>query len=315
MEVADMALVMCPECGKEISDKASYCIHCGCPLEPLPTVFAEETTSKTSFPIKGGISMKRFALFSLCLVLCVALVGCGASEEIIISSSDFVHTKDEKNIVEDSKQENSESEENQEDDDTKDSGIEDYSGISVEEAYSDMISGSDFLHFTLSNGVFNYKFKDYAIASSSVVKVGGEYVVNQGAMYDEIAAGLWLCCDLGKSPEQLNDEMFLTVLIGTDEQPENWPELADDLYTFINLDATEKEIIARLETLDGTTGTFDYEARQYEFTISDVNIAADELNISREMLGYVLAKLNEYPSTITFDGDSLTCSLNVKTYG
>lgn len=289
-----MALVMCPECGKEISDKASYCIHCGCPLEPLPTVFAEETTSKTSFPIKGGISMKRFALFSLCLVLCVALVGCGASEEIIISSSDFVHTKDEKNIVEDSKQENSESEENQEDDDTKDSGIEDYSGISVEEAYSDMISGSDFLHFTLSNGVFNYKFKDYAIASSSVVKVGGEYVVNQGAMYDE---------------------MFLTVLIGTDEQPENWSELADDLYTFINSDATEKEIIARLETLEGTTGTFDYEARKYEFTIFDVNTAAGELGISREMLGYVLAKLNEYPSTITFDGDSLTCSLNVKTYG
>lgn len=259
--------------------------------------------------------MKRFALFSLCLVLCVALVGCGASEEIIISSSDFVHTKDEKNIVEDSKQENSESEENLKDDDTKDSGIEDYAGISVEEAYSDMISGSDFLHLTMSNGVFNYKFKDYAIASSSVVKVGGEYVVNQGAMYDEIAAGLWLCCDLGKSPEQLNNEMFLTVLIGTDEQPENWSELADDLYTFINLDATEKEIIARLETLDGTTGTFDYEVRQYEFTISDVNIAAEELNISREMLGYVLAKLNEYPSTITFNGDSLTCSLNVKTYG
>lgn len=310
-----MALVKCPKCGKEISDRASSCIHCGCPLAHLTSVFSEETTSKASFPIKGGISMKRFALFSLCLVLCVALVGCGASEEIIISSSDFVHTKDEKNIVEDSKQENSESDENLEDDDTKDLGIEDYTGISVEESYSDMISGSDFLHFTLSNGVFNYKFKDYAIASSSVVKVGGEYVVNQGAMYDEIAAGLWLCCDLGKSPEQLNDEMFLTVLIGTDEQPENWSELADDLYTFINSDATEKEIIARLETLEGTTGTFDYEARKYEFTIFNVNTAAGELGISREMLGYVLAKLNEYPSTITFDGDSLTCSLNVKTYG
>lgn len=36
MEVADMALVMCPECGKEISDKASYCIHCGCPIQIVP---------------------------------------------------------------------------------------------------------------------------------------------------------------------------------------------------------------------------------------------------------------------------------------
>lgn len=28
-----MALIKCPECGKEISDKATMCIHCGFPLE------------------------------------------------------------------------------------------------------------------------------------------------------------------------------------------------------------------------------------------------------------------------------------------
>lgn len=28
-----MALIKCPECGKEISDRADACIHCGCPLE------------------------------------------------------------------------------------------------------------------------------------------------------------------------------------------------------------------------------------------------------------------------------------------
>ena len=27
-----MALIKCPECGKEISDKANACIHCGYPL-------------------------------------------------------------------------------------------------------------------------------------------------------------------------------------------------------------------------------------------------------------------------------------------
>ena len=27
-----MALIVCPECGKEISDKSEVCIHCGCPL-------------------------------------------------------------------------------------------------------------------------------------------------------------------------------------------------------------------------------------------------------------------------------------------
>ena len=32
-----MALIKCPECGKEISDKAKACIHCGYPLENVDT--------------------------------------------------------------------------------------------------------------------------------------------------------------------------------------------------------------------------------------------------------------------------------------
>jgi uncharacterized C2H2 Zn-finger protein len=28
-----MALIKCPECGKEISDKAEACISCGCPID------------------------------------------------------------------------------------------------------------------------------------------------------------------------------------------------------------------------------------------------------------------------------------------
>ena len=28
-----MALIICPECGSKISDKAEQCIHCGCPIE------------------------------------------------------------------------------------------------------------------------------------------------------------------------------------------------------------------------------------------------------------------------------------------
>ena len=27
-----MALIKCPECGKEISDKANSCLSCGCPI-------------------------------------------------------------------------------------------------------------------------------------------------------------------------------------------------------------------------------------------------------------------------------------------
>lgn len=33
-----MALIKCPECGKEISNKAPACIHCGCPSSEFPIV-------------------------------------------------------------------------------------------------------------------------------------------------------------------------------------------------------------------------------------------------------------------------------------
>lgn len=30
-----MALITCSECGKEISDKANVCVHCGCPIKSI----------------------------------------------------------------------------------------------------------------------------------------------------------------------------------------------------------------------------------------------------------------------------------------
>lgn len=37
-----MALIKCSECGKEISDKASACPHCGCPVATPPVLSQEE---------------------------------------------------------------------------------------------------------------------------------------------------------------------------------------------------------------------------------------------------------------------------------
>ena len=33
-----MAMIMCPECGRNISDKAKTCPGCGCPVEEITTV-------------------------------------------------------------------------------------------------------------------------------------------------------------------------------------------------------------------------------------------------------------------------------------
>ena len=37
-----MALIKCPECKKQISDKAKQCIHCGCPIENKIKYYCEE---------------------------------------------------------------------------------------------------------------------------------------------------------------------------------------------------------------------------------------------------------------------------------
>ncbi len=39
-----MALIKCPDCGQDISDKATQCIHCGCPISP------RANNDKISFP-------------------------------------------------------------------------------------------------------------------------------------------------------------------------------------------------------------------------------------------------------------------------
>ncbi len=38
-----MALIKCPECGKEISDKGQSCIHCGCPMEYIKKLIEDSS--------------------------------------------------------------------------------------------------------------------------------------------------------------------------------------------------------------------------------------------------------------------------------
>ena len=51
-----MALIKCPECGKEISDKSNACIHCGCPIM--------STTQENSNEIENYIGIAKTALES-----------------------------------------------------------------------------------------------------------------------------------------------------------------------------------------------------------------------------------------------------------
>lgn len=55
-----MALIKCPECGKEISDKAPACIHCGFPLSLLneSSEIKEKVEVKTNITSEKGYSLE-----------------------------------------------------------------------------------------------------------------------------------------------------------------------------------------------------------------------------------------------------------------
>ena len=51
-----MALIKCPECGKEISDASTACIHCGYPISKNPDV---QKKVKSNIENKGGMYLDR----------------------------------------------------------------------------------------------------------------------------------------------------------------------------------------------------------------------------------------------------------------
>ena len=51
-----MALIKCPECGKEISDKSSACIHCG---YPLANIQQEKPNVTQTQPMENSVSSEH----------------------------------------------------------------------------------------------------------------------------------------------------------------------------------------------------------------------------------------------------------------
>ncbi len=51
-----MALLKCPECGKEVSEYADACPNCGCPMSKIQELLAEESDPAQDQPPTGGYS-------------------------------------------------------------------------------------------------------------------------------------------------------------------------------------------------------------------------------------------------------------------
>ena len=68
-----MALIKCSECGKEISDKASACPNCGCPIK----IENAETTNNTSQNQSNNKSNKKIIIIILLVMFVIMLLCAG----------------------------------------------------------------------------------------------------------------------------------------------------------------------------------------------------------------------------------------------
>ncbi len=85
-----MALIKCPECGKEISDKAKTCPNCGCPMDGAkiaPNITQSATTSQPKTKKKG----KGCLIFFIIFIIVPSIIGVFAN---LITGEPITKTKE-----------------------------------------------------------------------------------------------------------------------------------------------------------------------------------------------------------------------------
>lgn len=72
-----MALILCPECGKEISDKASACPNCGCPIQPaeIPNPVVQRTAEEKPKKKSKAAPITVIVVIAVLGMLCTVYFG------------------------------------------------------------------------------------------------------------------------------------------------------------------------------------------------------------------------------------------------
>lgn len=71
-----MALITCKECGGKMSDRATECPHCGCPIEFQGTIhFQSESSNKSQALSMNGTKPQKSKLYRIISISLVAILG------------------------------------------------------------------------------------------------------------------------------------------------------------------------------------------------------------------------------------------------
>lgn len=73
-----MALIKCPECGKEVSDKAEKCPYCGYPIEEIETVDKKENIKEEKYEVaRKKKKLSKKVIIAISAIIGAAAIGVG----------------------------------------------------------------------------------------------------------------------------------------------------------------------------------------------------------------------------------------------
>lgn len=188
------------------------------------------------------------------------------------------------------------------------SNIDDFS--KVKEAYDEATN-------LTVNDLIKTSLDGYEYNGLSIVGVDIEWIVNPlnkegtveaGALYRSMATQIegysFIAYDSWKGS-------IVPVLFGFDK-----PETKDELEPYINnvkdyivLESPLKSVMNKLSTLSCFEGIVNTDTGEYNFEITDLAQAANEMQITERSLGYILAMINEYGASVEFGDNSYKCEM------
>jgi len=150
----------------------------------------------------------------------------------------------------------------------------------------------------------SYFYKDIELLSEDVEwitnPINKEGTVNQGAIYRKMAkllAGFNMFLNDGSN--------YCELLTGMPySNRDDFADYASNADDFICMEEELYHILKKFESLETASGTFDFPNNTFHFVIDDLTVCAAEMQISEEMLGYVLAMMDEYAFSFTFESNS-----------
>lgn len=165
---------------------------------------------------------------------------------------------------------------------------------------------------------YDYYYKGLPLLSEDVSWIedplNKDGTINQGAIYRKLAKVMQ-----GIKIGLADYTDFSTYVIGfVPKTKDEFLDYTEDLYSFIVMENEFESIMKKFETLKTVNGKYNYayfesgkfdpSSSSFEFEISNVTECAEELKIKEEMLGYILAFLEEYGPDTEFSGNSFTFS-------